>query len=43
MVRLPDQRSAKWLPTFSRHFRLSVSIDPLNKAGAPLIPEEYIQ
>jgi hypothetical protein len=38
MVRLPDQRSADRRLTFSRHC-LSVSIDPLDKVDAPLIPE----
>jgi hypothetical protein len=42
MVRPPDQRSADRLPTFSRHCLLSVSIDQLDKADAPLIPETYI-
>jgi hypothetical protein len=42
MVRLPDHRSADRLPTLSRHCLLSVSIDPLNKVDASLIPEAYI-
>jgi hypothetical protein len=41
MVRLLEQRSANRRLTFSRHC-LSVSIDPLDKADAPLIPEAYI-
>jgi len=42
MVRLPDQSSADRLPTSSRHCLLSVSIDQLDKADAPVIPEAYI-
>ena len=40
-VRLPDQHSADRLPTFSRHFLLSVSINLLDKADAPLIPDVH--
>ena len=42
MVRLPNRCSADKLPTFSCHCLLSVSIDQLDKADAPLIPEAYI-
>jgi hypothetical protein len=42
MVRLPNRCSADKMPTFSRHCLLSVSIDQLDKADAPLIPEAYI-
>jgi hypothetical protein len=42
MVRLPDQRSADRLTTFSNHCLHFVSIDQLDKADAPLIPEAYI-
>jgi hypothetical protein len=42
MVRLPHRRSPDKLPTLSRHCLLSVSIDQLDKADAPLIPEAYI-
>jgi hypothetical protein len=41
MVRLLEQRPADRRLTFSHHC-LSVSIDPLDKADAPLIPEAYI-
>jgi hypothetical protein len=41
MVRLLEQRSTDRRLTFSRHC-LSVSIDPLDKADAPLIPKAYI-
>jgi hypothetical protein len=42
MVRLPHRRSADKLPTVSRYCLLSVSIDQLDKADAPLIPEAFI-
>jgi hypothetical protein len=42
MVRLPNRRSADKLPTFPRYCLLSLSIDQLDKADAPLIPEAYI-
>jgi hypothetical protein len=38
MVRLPHRRSADKLPTVSRYCLLSVSINQLDKADAPLIP-----
>jgi hypothetical protein len=41
MVLLHDQRSADKLST-CYHCHLSVSIDQLDKADAPLIPETYI-
>ena len=41
MVRLPNQHSADRLPTLSRHFLLSVSIDQLDKADARLIPDVH--
>ena len=41
MVRLPDQRSADRVPTFSCH-RLFVSTDQLDKADALLNPEAYL-
>ena len=42
MVRLPNHRSADRLLSFSRHRRLSVNIDHLDKLDAPLIPGAYI-
>jgi hypothetical protein len=42
MVRLPDQRSADKLPICYHQCFLSVSIDQLDKADAPLIPLAYI-
>jgi hypothetical protein len=38
MVRLLNRRSADKRPTVSRHCLLSVNIDQLDKADAPLIP-----
>jgi len=42
MVRLPNRRSANGLPTFSLHRLLPISIDQLDRADVPLIPEAYI-
>ena len=42
MVRLPNRHFADKSPTFPRDCLLSVSIDQLDKADAPLIPEAYI-
>ena len=41
MVRLPNQHSADRLPTLSRHFLFSVSIDQLDEADAPLITDVH--